>query len=77
MGKGRALKTAFNHILSAMPHITGAVMADADGQHACLDIVACAERLLESPDALIMGCRQFDESIVPFKSRFGNKHARQ
>ena len=76
MGKGRALKTAFNHILSAMPHITGAVMADADGQHACTDIVACAERLLESPDALIMGCRQFDESIVPFKSRFGNKLTR-
>src|SRR6516162_7051666 len=33
LGKGAALKTAFNHVLCSMPDVVGVVTADADGQH--------------------------------------------
>ena len=33
LGKGRALKTAFNFCLNEYPEMTGVVTADADGQH--------------------------------------------
>src|SRR5512146_1147030 len=33
LGKGAALKTAFNFVLCEYPELTGVVTADADGQH--------------------------------------------
>src|SRR5689334_23087678 len=33
LGKGAALKTAFNHVLCVYPDLAGVVTADADGQH--------------------------------------------
>lgn len=75
-GKGRALKTAFNHCLLAFPERVGAITADADGQHAVEDIVRMAEALLEHPRNLILGCRDFGEQHVPFKSRWGNRITR-
>src|SRR5437773_63888 len=33
LGKGRALKTGFNHFLVNYPHCKGVVTVDADGQH--------------------------------------------
>ncbi len=71
LGKGAALKTAFNHVLCAYPDLTGVVTADADGQHHPQDIRRVAEKLLERPDALVLGSRQF-EGDVPFRSRIGN-----
>ncbi len=73
LGKGRALKTAFNYCLTTWPDLIGAVTADADGQHAAEDIAACAKALLEQPEHLIMGCRSFDGAEVPFRSRWGNR----
>ena len=72
-GKGMALKSAFNHILDNCPYILGAVTVDCDGQHVIKDIDTCARLTLEYPDRLILGCRQFDEKDIPFRSRFGNK----
>lgn len=72
-GKGRALKTAFQYIIAEYPHIKGAITVDADGQHSVKDIVACANALLEHPNSLIMGCRQFSEKGIPARSRIGNK----
>src|SRR6185436_3769218 len=43
LGKGAALKTAFNHVLCAMPGAIGVVTADADGQHHPDDIEQVAE----------------------------------
>ena len=71
LGKGAALKTAFNHVLCAYPDVAGVVTADADGQHHPADIERVAERLLERPDALVLGSRQF-EGEVPLRSRIGN-----
>lgn len=77
LGKGRALKTAFMHILNTCPACAGVVTADADGQHKAEDVAACAKALLEHPDCLILGCRNFKESGVPARSRFGNRLTRQ
>ena len=71
-GKGRALKTAFNYILENWLDCMGAVTIDSDGQHAVKDIIRCCETLVEHSDCLIMGCRNFKQDNVPFKSSFGN-----
>ncbi len=71
-GKGRSLKTAFHYILEHMDFCVGAVTIDSDGQHAVQDIIHCCEKLLEHPDCLVMGCRNFGQEDVPFKSSFGN-----
>ena len=76
-GKGIALKSAFNHILDNRPDIAGTVTVDCDGQHVLEDIITCAKLVLEHPDHLILGCRQFDDKEIPLRSRFGNKFTRQ
>ncbi len=73
MGKGRALKDAFNYCLVEYPDLVGVITADADGQHTTTDIKRVKADLLEYPDSLIMGCRDFDESGIPARSVFGNK----
>lgn len=77
LGKGRALKTAFNYCLLHFPAICGCVTADSDGQHTPKDILACMKKLSENPKALILGCRNFDASDVPARSSFGNKCTRK
>ncbi|WP_029322056.1 glycosyltransferase [Butyrivibrio sp. AE3004] len=73
MGKGRALKDAFNYCLNEYPDMTGVITADSDGQHTAVDIKRVKADLLEYPDALVLGCRNFDESGIPARSVFGNK----
>ncbi|MCH5252493.1 MAG: glycosyltransferase [Lachnospiraceae bacterium] len=77
LGKGIALKSAFNYILESCPDILGAVTVDCDGQHVLQDIDTCARLTEENPDKLILGCRQFNEENIPWRSRFGNKLTRQ
>lgn len=73
MGKGRALKTAFNYVLQSFPENTLAVCADADGQHLVPDIISCLKKLEQQPNSLVLGCRSFNDKRIPFRSRFGNK----
>ena len=75
LGKGRALKTAFNYFLCNHPDFHGVVTADSDGQHTAIDIIRCIKELSDG-FALILGCRDFDCEDVPFKSRAGNKITR-
>jgi len=75
-GKGRALKTAFSHVIENMPQAVGCITADSDGQHTPDCIRLCAEALLENRESLIMGCRCFDQEDVPARSEFGNKCTR-
>lgn len=77
LGKGRALKTAFNYCLMQYPDMAGCVTADSDGQHTPKDILACMKKLWDNPDALILGCRNFDAKDVPARSSFGNKCTRK
>ena len=72
LGKGAALKTAFNYALCQWPGAAGVVTADADGQHLPVDILAVAERLELEGDALVLGARQFGNG-VPLRSHLGNR----
>ena len=76
LGKGRALKDAFNYCLLTWPDAPGCVTADSDGQHTPACILKCTQTLVEHPDALILGCRDFDDPAVPGRSSFGNKCTR-
>ena len=73
MGKGRGLKTAFNHCINEYEGIVGVVTADSDGQHRVEDIKKCKEALLEDDQALILGVRDFNRDGIPARSVFGNK----
>jgi len=68
-GKGAAIKTGLVW-LKAQPGVSGAVTADADGQHAPEDIQKIARAMDEHPNTLIIGGRDF--SRMPARSRFGN-----
>lgn len=74
LGKGRALKNAFNFILTDCPKITHAVTIDSDGQHSIQDVENCCEAIEGNTDTLILGARDFSRKTtnVPFRSRFGN-----
>ena len=72
-GKGRALKTAFRHVLDELPEAKGVITIDGDGQHLTEDIIACGERMLRERNKVILGCRDFDQPGVPPRSVAGNK----
>ena len=73
-GKGQALRTAFQYIQSLNKDAV-IVTADADGQHAVIDIDRVAHAAMNLPNRLILGVRQFT-SDIPLRSRFGNKLTR-
>ena len=84
LGKGRALKTAFNHILNTEKKLGTIITADSDGQHSIKDVLACLKISNENPDTLILGTRKFGNTNskiesgksqirIPFRSKFGNK----
>lgn len=70
-GKGAALKTAMQYILTNYPTLNFMVTIDSDGQHKVVDMIGCMEVARLNPSALILGTRQF-ENDVPFRSKFGN-----
>ncbi len=73
MGKGRALKDAFDFVRTSRPRSQGVVTIDGDGQHLLEDIIACAQAMLDQKDKVIMGCRDFNAPDIPPRSRGGNK----
>ena len=72
-GKGAALKTAFNYIKTNGKDIKGILTVDSDGQHLPEDCVRIAEEMLKGERGLYLGCRDFNDSNVPWKSRTGNR----
>ncbi len=77
LGKGRALKDAFNYYLNHFSaEYKGVITADSDGQHTVEDVLKLDYLLGQYPDSLILGTRDFSLSSVPLKSRFGNKLTR-
>ena len=77
LGKGRALKDAFNYYLNYFStEYRGVITADSDGQHTVEDILKLDHLLGQYPDSLILGSRDFSFPSVPLKSRFGNKLTR-
>jgi len=75
LGKGQALKTAFNYFLTHFPDAHGVITADADGQHLKEDIEKISETLHFYPHFLILGVRDF-KAGVPWRSRIGNNLTR-
>lgn len=77
MGKGRALKDAFNYcLINYKDRSSGVITVDSDGQHTVQDVLRVKQALLENRNALILGVRDFSQSNVPPKSEFGNKITR-
>ncbi|HSK68833.1 MAG TPA: bifunctional glycosyltransferase family 2/GtrA family protein [Candidatus Limnocylindria bacterium] len=72
-GKGHALKHGLRHILEAFPQAPGVVTADSDGQHTAADCTRVAGAMLEHPDKLVLGSRDFNSPDVPPKSKTGNR----
>lgn len=70
-GKGRAMKTGFEYILSLGEKSGGVVIVDADGQHLIKDVKNVCAAFEEHPDDLVIGSRKFTGK-VPLRSRFGN-----
>lgn len=71
-GKGRAMKTAFEFCLDNRKNSAGVVTVDGDNQHHPDDVYACGKALLEHPENLILGCRNFSGDDVPKRSKYGN-----
>ena len=78
MGKGRALKNAFEHFLRlpSVGEIDGVICADCDGQHTVTDVCRIYEELCKGENELILGSRNFDLGNTPKKSMAGNKTVR-
>ena len=71
-GKGAALKTAFAWFKENRKEQFGVVTVDGDNQHHPEDTRACARQMLKSGH-LVLGCRDFTQPQVPFRSRAGNR----
>ena len=71
LGKGRALKTGFNHIYLRHRECERVVTADADGQHTVEDIVRVATASLQQTSTVMIGVRAFSTG-VPLRSLVGN-----
>lgn len=75
MGKGRALKTAFNYSLNELPDKEMVITVDADGQHTSA-AVEKVYRAYNGEDSIILGKREFtnihNKREIPLRSRFGN-----
>ncbi len=76
LGKGSALKTGINFALCRYREAVGVITMDADGQHDPHDARKLAARFKETPDALVLGVRNF-EGQIPWRSRIGNTVTRR
>lgn len=75
LGKGAALKTVFNKILTEYIDIQGVVTLDCDGQHSIDDCLQVLIELEKNEKAFVLGCRNFSRDI-PLKSYIGNNISR-
>ena len=66
LGKGRALKTAFNEVLNRYPEAIGAITADSDGQHT----PACIQKCMEAMEKELETAK---ETIKAFQKETGEK----
>lgn len=69
-GKGCALQSGFDKALNL--GYENAITIDSDGQHFPEDLPRLITRLLNEPNALIIGARNMVQNDVPVRSSFGN-----
>jgi glycosyltransferase involved in cell wall biosynthesis len=70
-GKGYALQTGFKR--AGERGFKYAITIDSDGQHFADDLPVFIGKLEDTPDAIIIGARNMDQTSVPGKSSFGNR----
>ncbi len=70
-GKGNALKQGFKKALEL--GFKYAVTIDSDGQHLVEDLAVFLDKIIEEPNAIIVGARNMDQEGIPRKSSFGHK----
>lgn len=70
-GKGYAIKYGFRKALSM--GYDYAITIDSDGQHYPEDIPIMMKAFKENRNALIVGCRRFDNKNMPGKNSFANR----
>lgn len=69
LGKGAAILTAATAAREqGMTHL---ITLDADGQHAPEEIPRVLAAVRQTPEAVVVGCREFATENVPGSSRFG------
>lgn len=73
LGKGQALKDAFEFVYNKLPEVDAVITIDGDGQHTPQDALKLANRLIEEPNKIVFGCRDFDQKNVPLHNKLGNK----
>lgn len=75
MGKGYALRTAFEFCKNSYDENLIFVTADCDGQHIAEDVIRTAALASEHRGSLVLGSRDFTSPNVPARSRYGNVQA--
>ena len=71
IGKGWALRQGFKKALTL--GYDNVITIDSDGQHFADDLYRFLDKMEETPNAIIIGARNMEQSSVPGKSSFGNK----
>ena len=71
MGKGFSIKKAFRLIL-LKKNVSGAIIADSDGQHAINDIEKIYKFFSKNPEKFTIGQRKFKLLKTPFRNYIGN-----
>lgn len=71
-GKGKAIKDGLEYFqkINTNNCYKGIITADSDGQHLVKDVAHVAESMLQNPNSLILGTRDFSDPKVPPKSSF-------
>lgn len=72
-GKGSAIKTGLNHILSNTGSLSGVITCGADGQHQIADIVRLASNARLFSSGIILGIRDFKSVNLPKFSYLTNR----
>ena len=72
-GKGHAILAGLRSAL-ARPGLEAVCLMDADGQHEPADLPGLVEAFRREQADLVIGQRRFDDgTVVPWRSRFGNR----
>ena len=71
LGKGAALQTAAK--ILAEESVDSMIVIDADGQHDPGELPEFIRAIESDPEAVVIGCRDFNTPGVPGSSRFGRK----
>lgn len=70
-GKGAAIQTGF--AFAQKRGLSALVTMDADGQHDSAELVRLLKAHDEHPESLVIGVRDFDPTVMPRRSRVGNR----